>query len=164
MKLWSPLTLTAALAATLGFASSAYAQRPPPPGRPLPPGMVGRPPPPGAGVNFGERQRLIDERLYAERQAQRRNQALWDSQRFQREAEHRRQLEEIWGPAFYHRYEVRPEISLNADRCARIARIIDIAEDAHDAALVARAQRILARENARHARVMTSLRIQLGYA
>ena len=115
-------------------------------------------------MDFGERQRVIDERFWAERQAQRRNQAAWDAARAQREADHRRLLEETWGPAFYRRIEVRPEIALNADRCARIARIIDIAEDAHDAALVARAQRILARENARHARVMTDLRIHLGYA
>ena len=122
------------------------------------------PPPPGVRVDFAERQRILDERLWAEHNAARRNAALWESQRYQRELEHRRALEETWGSAFYHRYEVRPEISLNADRCARIARIIDIAEDAHDAALVARAQRVLARENARHARVMTALRIQLGYA
>ncbi len=159
-----PLTLTAALAATFAVTSSAFAQRPPPPGRPLPPGVVGRPPPPGVHVDYVERQRILDERLWAERNAARHNAALWESQRLAREAEHRRLLEETWGSAFYHRWEVRPEIALNANRCARIARIIDIAEDAHDAALVARAQRILARENARHARAMTALRIQLGYA
>ncbi len=179
MKLWFPLTLTAALAATLGAMPSAHAQprpappgAPMPPGRPLPPGMrppppdMGRPPPPGVAVrvDFGERQRLIDERLFAERQAARRNAAIWDAQRSQRELEHRRQLEGVWGVEFYHRAECRPEIALNADRAAKIARIIDIAEDAHDAALVAHAQRVLARENARHARVMTALRIQLGYA
>jgi len=87
---------------------------------------------------------------------------MWESGRAAREEEHRRDLEAVWGAPFLLRPECRAELELHADRVARINRIIDIAEDTHNAALLAHAQRVLAREFARNARVMADLRVRLG--
>jgi hypothetical protein len=125
--------------------------------------MGGRPVMRGAPVVYDDRARHEDEIRLANRDAARRNAALWESQRFAREAESRRLLEARWGQEFYYRPECRYEIALDANRTARLERIIDIANDNHDLALAARARNILARENARHAREMIALRIRLGY-
>jgi hypothetical protein len=125
--------------------------------------MGGRPVMRGAPVVYDDRARHEDELRLANRDAARRNAALWESQRYAREAESRRLLEARWGQEFYYRPECRYEIALDANRTARLERIIDIANDNHDLALAARARNILARENARHAREMIALRIRLGY-
>ncbi len=117
----------------------------------------------GAPVVYDDRARHEDELRLANRDAARRNAAMWDSQRYAREAESRRLLEARWGQEFYYRPECRYEIALDANRTARLERIIDIANDNRDLALAARARGILARENARHAREMIALRIRLGY-
>ena len=125
--------------------------------------MGGRPVVRGAPVVYDDRARHEDELRLANRDAARRNAAVWDSQRYAREVESRRLLEARWGQEFYYRPECRYEIALDANRTARLERIIDIANDNRDLALAARARGILARENARHAREMIALRIRLGY-
>ena len=117
----------------------------------------------GAPVVYDDRARHEDELRLAQRDAARRNAAVWDAQRYQREVDSRRLLEARWGQDFYYRPECRYEIALDANRTARLERIIEIAEDNHDPALVIRARNILARENARHNREMIALRIRLGY-
>jgi hypothetical protein len=169
MKTWVPIVLSTALAASLGLASIASAQPQPPRPRPMPPPpMQPLPPaPPGIGAPLPPNeyqtrlQRDWDARL-AQRAAQRRNAAQWESSRAQRELEHRRQLEGVWGAAFLRRPECQPELALDADREARLDRMIDLAQDAHDAASEARARAILAREFARHARAMAALRARWG--
>jgi hypothetical protein len=104
---------------------------------------------------------MWDERL-AQRAAQRRDMNAWEANRAQRELEHRRQLEQLWGATFIRRPEVQPEMSIDADRMARLDRIIDLAQEQHDAASEARARAILGREFARHARVMAALRARWG--
>ncbi len=188
MKIWAPFALSAALVASLGLAPIASADPPrndrndhnDHPGNDHP-GMGG----PGHGPELrpGERppgvidphgpprleareyqarlQRFQDDRLL-QRQALRRDEHGWENSRAQRELEHRRQLEGLWGPEFLRRPEVRPELAINADREARLERMIDLAQDAHDAASEARARAILAREYARHARAMATLRVNFG--
>jgi hypothetical protein len=172
MKTWVPIFLSTVLAASLGLAQGASAQPLPPRGRPMPPApmqpMPPQPMPPNGIVaplspsEYQNRlQRMQDER-WALRQQQRRNAAQWEANRAQRELEHRRQLEGLWGAAFIRRPEVTPEMALDADRMARLDRIIDLAIDQHDAASEARARAILAREIARHARAMAALRARWG--
>jgi hypothetical protein len=168
MKTWVPLVLSAGLAVSLALAPLASAD-------PIPPrdhrgGPMDRPPlsqqqrPPGnvpprlePGEYQNRLQRIQDER-FTQRQALRHDERGWESSRAQREADHRRQLEGVWGPQFLRRPEVRPELAMDADREARLERMIDLAQDAHDAASEARARAILAREFARHARAMAALR------
>ncbi len=166
MKTWVPIVLSTALAASLGLASVASADPFPPHGRPgapipppLPPNGIAPPLPPS---EYQTRlQRLQDERA-AQRLAQRHNEAQWEASRAAREAEHRKQLETLWGATFLRRPECQPELALDADREARLNRMIDLAQDAHDAASEARARAILAREYARHARAMAALRAKWG--
>ena len=176
MKTWAPFVLSAGLAVSLGLAPVANAD--PPPQRDHRGGPMDRPPlsqqrPPGAmpprfepggvpprlepGEYQNRLQRFQDER-FAQRQALRHDERGWESSRAQRELDHRRQLEGLWGPQFLRRPEVRPELEMDAYREARLERIIDLAQDAHDAASEARARAILAREFARHARAMAALR------
>jgi hypothetical protein len=117
----------------------------------------------GAPVVYDARIQHENDAWLAQRDAARRNAAMWDAQRAQREEMHRRELEARWGQDFYYRPECRYEIALDANRTARLTRIIDIAEDNHDPMLASRARNLLARENARHAREMIALRIRLGY-
>jgi hypothetical protein len=132
----------------------------PPMQQPLPPnGAIA--PPLSPGEYQTRLQRFQDERL-AQRQAQRRDEHAWENSRAQRELEHRRQLEGLWGATFLRRPEVTPELAMDADREARLDRMIDLAQDAHDAASEARARAILAREYARHARAMAALRARWG--
>jgi hypothetical protein len=175
MKIWAPMVLTAALVTSIGLAPVANAEPPlrndhndhlgGPGPHGGPPALDHRPPgePPRGEPRLEPReyqarlQRIQDERL-SQRQALRRDEHAWENSRAQRELEHRRQLEGVWGPQFLRRPEVRPELAINADREARLERMIDLAQDAHDAASEARARAILAREYARHARAMAALR------
>jgi hypothetical protein len=159
MKKWLPLTLFAALATSIGFTPMGYAQ-------PRPGDHPGDHPAdrPGAlaAADYAARLQKVEDGLRAKRAELRRDQKAWDAGRAAREAEHRRQLEGVWGAAFLARPECHAELDLDAERIARINRIIDIAEDTHNAALLAHAQRVLGRELARHARVMAELRARLG--
>jgi hypothetical protein len=96
------------------------------------------------------------------RAAARRDEHAWEAQREQRLWEHRRQLEQVWGPAFLTRPECKAELELHAERIARLNRIIDLAEEQHVAALAEHARRVLAREIARDARAMAELRARLS--
>ena len=78
-----------------------------------------------------------------------------------RAEEHRRAMAAMYGD-WIHRPECRAELEMDADRLARINRIIDIAEEQHNAALLARARAVYGREIARHARAMGELRVRLG--
>jgi len=186
MNTRAPVTLSAALAASIGFGSIGYAQpRPPPPGerpivveqRPLPPGERAlppgerplppgeRPPPPVVGVPgpvYAERlRRMYDERL-VRRAEQRRDLRAWEAARAARELENRRALAELWGSNFLNRPECRAELELHADRIARLHRIMDLAEEQHATALLEHARGVFNREIARNARVMADLRARLG--
>jgi hypothetical protein len=180
MKTWVPIVSFAALVASVGLAPVANAdpfrndrndhndhQGGPMPGGPMH-GPMSQDRPPGAMPprleprEYQARlQRFQDDRL-AQRQALRHDERGWENSRMQRAEEHRRQLEGLWGPQFLRRPEVTPELAMNADREARLDRMIDLAQDAHDAASEARARAILAREFARHARAMAALRANAG--
>jgi hypothetical protein len=188
MKIWVPLALSVAFAAALVPASTAKADPFPPrprdePGRHDPSGArpgdrpgdrpddrMNHPPgwrdpgmPPILAPNEYQTrlQRFQDER-FAQRMAQRHDERAWELSREQRALDHRRQLEGLWGVGFIRRPEVNPEMALNADRCARLDRMIELAQDEHDLASEQRARAILAREIGRHARAMARLRVQFG--
>jgi hypothetical protein len=161
------MVLTAALAGTVALSSVGFAQVPPPPGHEHDhdhdkPGDKPGPVPPAAINEWAGKLQKIEDDRRAKRGDERRDQKHWEEGREAREAEHRKQLENVWGQEFLQRPECKEELALNAERVARLDRIIDIAEDTHNAAMLARARAILAREFRRHARVMAELRARLG--
>jgi hypothetical protein len=172
MKRWIPLTFIT-LAASIGFAPLGYAQ-PRPGDRPgdhpgdKPGDHPGDHPgdKPGehgpAASEFAAKLQKLEDDQRKKRDEERKDAKRWDADRDQRAAERRRQLEGVWGAPFLARPETRAELDVHAERIARIERIIDIAADTHNAALMAHAQRVLAAENQHHARVMAELRIRLG--
>ncbi len=116
---------------------------------------------PQAAVYATRLQRLDEDRRQKRAQL-RRDPHVWEAGRATRDEEHRRQLEGVWGGALLSRPECRAELELHADRVARLNRIIDVAEDQHNAALVTHARTVLNREIARNARAMADLRVRLG--
>ena len=84
----------------------------------------------------------------------------WEAAREKRAEEERKAMEGIWPAEFLRRPECQPELSLYAERVARLERIIEIGTPAQ----VARARAILERENRRHAHAMEALRMKLGIA
>ena len=183
MKRWVPLTFIA-VAASMGFAPVGYAQPRPgdhpgdhpgehpgdkPGDRPgdHPGDKPGEHPgehggPAAAAADYAARLQKIEDDRRQKRGEQRRDVNAWEAGRDARDADRRRQLEGVWGAPFLARSETRNELELHSERVARIDRIIDIAEDTHNPALLARAQRALGRELARHARAMAELRARLG--
>ncbi|HEX3775720.1 MAG TPA: hypothetical protein VHV51_14710 [Polyangiaceae bacterium] len=97
---------------------------------------------------------------FARRQAERRDQAAWEAHREERAIAARNALQSTWGPAL-DRPEARAELALHADRMARLNRILDIAQDNHDAALIARTQAVLQREINRDARILHAIRVRV---
>lgn len=97
----------------------------------------------------------------ARRQAERRNLKEWNAKREQRALEARNELASTWGTAL-NRPDARAELNKHADRMARLNRILDVAQDKGDAALVARTRAVMQREIARDTRVMQGIRAQAG--
>ena len=95
------------------------------------------------------------ERLILQRRAElRRDVAAWRRARAARALAHRRALYARWAWAV-QTPEGKAEFILYADRMARIHRIRDIAEDRKDAAMIARCDKVVLLEDARHANVIT---------
>lgn len=173
MKRWVPLAFIA-VAATMGFAPLGFAQPHPgdhPGDKPGEhpgdhpgdkPGEHGGPATAAAVSDYAAKLQRVEDDLRRKRAEQRKDAHAWEANRSAREEDRRHQLEGVWGAPFLSRAEVRTELELHAERVARIERIIDIAEDTHNAALLAHAQRVLGREFARNARVMADLRARLG--
>jgi hypothetical protein len=97
---------------------------------------------------------------FARRQAERRDLAAWNARREERALAARNELYSTWGSSL-DRPEARSELSLHADRMARLNRILDIAQDNHDAALIARTQAVIQREINRDARILHAIRVQV---
>jgi len=101
----------------------------------------------------------MEQRREAERRARIHDEVAWEASLDARAAEHRRELEAYWG-RHLERAEVRAELSINADRMARLHRILDVAVAEGDVELAARCRIAMNREVNRHARVMARLRME----
>jgi hypothetical protein len=77
----------------------------------------------------------------------------WADNRPTRAAQHRQQLAELWGNVVGS-IDAQASLRMNADRMARLNRMLDLAEQKQDAALSTRLQADLTRELARHAHAM----------
>ena len=95
------------------------------------------------------------EAARARRAASLKDEKRWEAERNIRAENHRREIAQ----QFAHIAELpaaKAELSIHADRMARLNRALDLAE-ASDAALVSRINDLIRRENARHARTMAAM-------
>lgn len=86
-----------------------------------------------------------------------RDERRWDEERYLRAEAHRRAIEAEWehvGDA----HAARVELSIHADRMARLNRALDLAEEDGDSYSINRVRDLIGRENRRHARVMAEIR------
>jgi hypothetical protein len=178
MKMRKESTLISLTLLATALAAPVWAQpRPLPPRderpRPAPPagerGEPGRPmPPPNAHdahdaevrketaeqVRARMQQREDQER--AKREAERKDEQKWKADRSKRADDWRNDMASQWGNTL-DQPEARSELSLHADRMARLNRILDIAQDKKDDALASHAKQVIQREVARDSRVMQGL-------
>jgi hypothetical protein len=97
----------------------------------------------------------------AKREADRKNEAQWKADRAKRAEDWRNDMANQWGNTL-DQPEARSELSLHADRMARLNRILDIAQDKKDTALANHARQVIQKEIARDARMMAGYRDREG--
>jgi hypothetical protein len=77
----------------------------------------------------------------------------WAVNRPIRAAQHRQQMAELWGNVVGS-IDAQASLRINADRMARLNRMLDLAQEKSDARLVSRLQADITRELARHVHTM----------
>ena len=122
-----------------------------------PPGA--RPPPPmerERAVRYEEHLRQEQEAARARRIALLKDERRWEAERHIRAEEHRRAIAQEWVHVS-ERPAARAELSIHADRMARLNRALDLAEASSDTPMISRINELIHRENARHARTMATI-------
>jgi hypothetical protein len=97
----------------------------------------------------------------AQRQAARKDTRAWDAGREQRAAEARNQVNATWGN-LAEQPDAKAEFATHAERMAQLNRILDVAQDQGNTALVARTNAVIQREIARDTRVLQGIRARGG--
>ncbi len=165
--------------ASIGLASVANAQpRPPLGARPAPPTGARPAPPSGVDPRLAheehraaepkENEAQIRARLLKEQQDERAKRQLakkdphaWDASREQRAAESRSQLTSTWGDVA-EQPDAKAELATHAERMAQLNRILDVAQDEGNTALVTRTNAVIQREIARDTKVLQGIRAKEG--
>jgi hypothetical protein len=99
-----------------------------------------------------ERERVLRER----RDRDRRDLAAWRRLRAERAEAHRREIYARWYRAV-RTTEGRAEFALYSERLARLHRIRDLAAERRDTNVIVRVDKVIALENNRHSKAITSL-------
>lgn len=123
-------------------------------GRPDTRGAQGRKAPDEAGFRRAEDQRRDEERR--DRDARRGDRDAWNQGRAERAKTHRDEILASWGAAANTK-EGREELARHGDVMARLNRVLDVAKDRHDDAMIARANELIQRESARHAKAFAEI-------
>lgn len=108
-------------------------------------------------------QRLIQEEA-AHRQAREvgmKDPKAWAEQRAQRAARRRAEIGQIWG-ALVDGPDAQARLRIHADRMARLNRMLDLAEQARDSAVIERVRGDVQKALLAHAQDMQTLRAALG--
>ena len=95
------------------------------------------------------------EAARARRAATQKDEKRWEDERNVRAENHRRAIAQQWAHDA-QKPAARAELSVHADRMARLNRALDLAEGT-DTALASRINDLIRRENARHARTMATI-------
>ena len=85
----------------------------------------------------------------------------WAVNRPIRAAQHRQQIAQLWGNVVGS-IDAQASLRMNADRMARLNRMLDLAEEKHDAALVSRLRADVTRELVRHVHTMQQVIASTG--
>lgn len=108
-------------------------------------------------------QRLIQQEAEhrKEREAGLQDAKAWAEQRGQRATRRRAEIGQVWG-ALVDGPDAQARLRMHADRMARLNRMLDLAEHAHDSALAARLHKDIEQAIVTHAQDMQTLRAALG--
>jgi hypothetical protein len=98
---------------------------------------------------------------FAQRQAARKDAHAWEASREQRGAQDRNETATTWGD-IAEQADAKAELATHAERMAQLNRILDVANDQHNASLTARANAVIQREIARDIRVLQGVRARVG--
>jgi hypothetical protein len=164
---------SAIMSISLGLASAVSAQP-----RPQPPTGVRPAPPSGVDPRLAHKEhheaehqesegqiraRLLKEQqdARAKRQLAKKDSHAWEASREQRAAEGRARVTSTWGD-LAEQPEAKAELATHAERMAQLNRILDVAQDKGDAALVAHTNSVIQREIARDTRVLQGIRAKAG--
>lgn len=101
-----------------------------------------------------------EEREREARRQARKDAAAWAAARQQRAIERRRDVNTTWG-VLVNNADARAELSVHAERMARLSRVVDLAEDRNEPVVVARARVLIAREITRHTTAMVAIRVRV---
>ena len=126
-----------------------------PPHEASPGARPNRPEDPDNAARYEQHLRQDQDSARARRAALLKDDRRWEAERNARAESHRREIAQQWVHVA-DRPAARTELSVHADRMARLNRALDLAE-ASDAALVRRINDLIRRENARHARIMAEI-------
>jgi Spy/CpxP family protein refolding chaperone len=164
-------------AASLALSAPASAQPHPPNWRPAPPtGEHHEPghddhrdaPPPPEHHEAHESEAQIRARVqaeqaqkFAQREAARKDARAWEASREQRAAQDRNETATTWGD-IAEEADAKAELATHAERMAQLNRILDVANDQHDASLTARTNAVIQREISRDIRVLQAVRARVG--
>jgi hypothetical protein len=97
----------------------------------------------------------------AQREAARKDAHAWDANREQRAAQDRNEIASNWGD-IAAQADAKAELATHAERMAQLNRILDVANDQHDAGLRARTNAVIQREITRDIRVLQGVRARVG--
>jgi hypothetical protein len=126
-----------------------------PPHEASPGARPNRPEDPDNAARYEQHLRQDQDTARARRAALLKDDRRWEAERNVRAENHRREIAQQWVHVA-DRPAAKSELSVHADRMARLNRALDLAE-ASDAALVSRINNLIRRENARHARIMAEI-------
>jgi len=126
-----------------------------PPHEASPGARPNRPEDPDNAARYEQHLRQDQDSARARRAALLKDDRRWEAERNVRAENHRREIAQQWVHVA-DRPAAKSELSVHADRMARLNRALDLAE-ASDAALVSRINNLIRRENARHARIMAEI-------
>ena len=109
------------------------------------------------------RDRLLKQQLAerAQRQSARKDTRAWEAGREQRAAQARSQFSQTWGD-LADQPDAKAELATHAERMAQLNRILDVAQDQSNSALIAQTNAVIQREIARDTRVLQGIRARGG--
>ena len=128
---------------------------------PPPAATVGRPSDQEWKAHLEEHMRQTQDAARAARKASRKDAKSWNDGRSLRAETHRRDVAQALGN-LANTAEAKAELATHADRMARLNRILDLAEDQGNNAVVSRANELVRRELERNARAIAAIKAKAG--
>lgn len=110
---------------------------------------------PAVSAKFLARLSLLEGARRLNRAQEQADANAWTASRAERAAQHRKEIAELWGNVVY-RIDGQANLRIHAERMSRLNRMLDLAQQAADQALIVRIRADITRELTRHAKSMQS--------